>query len=270
MSQFVVDLEDREEEDKISESKVDAVQGEDETVVRARAASPVGSLKPSRKFGFWRAALVILILLAGTGAVVGYSYWQGLRQSPQYSLAALVEAARNGDQKTLDELVDTDAVVESFVPQVIDRAVDLYGRNQPAERIAKIKTYAAPLMPAIKERARAEVPRVIKEKTDKFSGVPSWAIAIGASQYLDIRTEGDTALIVSKIPARPFELTMKRSGERWQVVGIKDDVLATRIAESIGQELMILSTKDGINKAVESLGIPSLDRIRKKVEDLFR
>jgi hypothetical protein len=63
---------------------------------------------------------------------------------------------------------------------------------------------------------------------------------------------------------------MKRRGERWQVVGIKDDVLATRIAESIGQELMILSTKDGINKAVESLGIPNLDRIRKKVEDLFR
>lgn len=270
MSQFVVDLNDPEE--KESESTGVDERGDDETVVRSRPKPSANPLKqvPRRKFGFWRIALVVLILFAGTAAVVGYFYWQGLRQSPQYSLASLVEAARNGDQKTLDELVDTDAVVENFVPQVIDRAVELYGRNQPPERIAKIRTYAAPLMPAIKERARAEVPRVIREKSDKFAGVPSWAIAIGAAQYLDIKTEGDTAVIVSRIPARPFELTMKRRGERWQVVGIKDDVLATRIAESIGQEIMLLSTKDGINKAVESLGIPNLDKIRKKVEDLFR
>lgn len=270
MSEIVVDLKDPENQDE--ETAADEALAEDETVVRARSkpASEASITPRARKFGFWRIALIVLTLLAGTGAVVGYFYWQGLRQSPQYSLAALVEAARNDDQKTIDELVDTDAVVESFVPQVIDRAIELYGRNQPPERISRIKTYSAPLMPAIKERARAEVPRVIKEKSDKFAGVPSWAIAIGASQYLDIKIEGETALIISKIPARPFELTMKRRGERWQVVGIKDDVLATRIAESIGQELMILSTKDGINKAVESLGIPNLDRIRKKVEDLFR
>ncbi len=262
MSQFVVNLSDpKKDEPKIETPKFEPVK------------KSADNFQTPKKRGCGRILGVSGIVLAAlllVGTVVGYFYWQNLKTTPQYSLALLVDAARRNDQQAIDELVDTDAVVESFLPQVTDKAVELYGKNLPADKIAKVKDAATPLMPAIKARARQEVPRVIAEKTDKFSGIPYWAIAIGASYYLDVKQDGETATIVSKIPERQFELTMKRKGDKWRVVGIKDDALAKRIAETIGQELIAISTKESLKKASEKLKAPELQNVQKKIEDLFK
>ena len=209
--------------------------------------------------------LGVLVLLAAIG---GYFYWQNLKTTPQYSLALLVEAARRNDQPLIDELVDTDAVVDSFIPQITDKAIELYGKNLPPQTLAKVSQATAPLIPAIKKRARQEVPRVIQEKTDKFASVPFWAIAAGAGRFMDIRPDGETALITSRIPERQFELTMRRNGDKWRVVAIRDEALALRVAQSVGQELIAISTKEGVKKAGERLGIP--ESIRKKLDDIFK
>lgn len=229
--------------------------------------------KPREKSGcgrFVSIAGLVLLVVAFVGVIIGYFYWQSVKAAPEYSLAMLVDAARRNDQKAIDELVDTDAVVDDFLPQITDKAIELYGRGFPPEKIARVKSFAAPLMPAIKQRARIEVPRVIQEKTEKFKQVPYWAIALGAGQFLDIKTNGDDATIVSKIAERPFELKMKRVGDKWKVVAIKDDVLARRIAEKVGQEMIALSAKDGLKKLSDGLNVPSLESIKKKVEDLFK
>lgn len=259
MSQFVVDLSEPEEKKKPEPNAPNQVR-----------SSPPAAVAPKKRFGCFKIAGVLLALFTGIALVVGYFYWQGVKQSPQYSLAMLVEAARNDDQKAIDELVDTDAVVDSFMPQIIDKATELYGRNLAPDKIARVKTFAGPLMPAIKQRARAEVPRVIKEKSDKFASVPAWAIAIGAGWYLDIKQNGETATVVSQIPTRQFELTMKRNGDKWRIVAIKDEALATRIAQTVGQELIAISTKEGLKKATETLNVPTLENLKKKVEELFR
>lgn len=258
MSQFVVNLS---EPEKTAPTKTEAPK-------TSSGNSPV----PKQRGGWGRVLRISAIVLGGlllVGAMSGYFYWQSVKAAPEYSLALLVEAARRGDQKAMDELVDTDAVVESFLPQITDKATELYGRNLPPEKIARVKDFAKPLLPAIKQRARQEVPRVIKEKTDRFANVPYWAIALGAPQFLDIKPSGDKAIITSKIPERPFELTMKRNGDKWRVVGIKDEALATRIAQTVGQELITISTQQGIKKAGEKLNAPGLENIQKKIEDLF-
>ena len=53
--------------------------------------------------------------------VVGFFYWQSIKTTPQYSLALLVDAARRDDQAEIDKLVNVDAVVDDFVPQITDK-----------------------------------------------------------------------------------------------------------------------------------------------------
>jgi len=279
MSHFVVNLSEPEKEEEPQ-----TVQGKNAdgtnvskkvgvTNVTQKAEETNISEKPKKRggcgkiLGISAIALGVIFLI---GAVVAYFYWQSVKQTPQYSLALLVDAARRNDQKAIDELVDTDAVVESFLPQITDKATEMYGKNLPADKLVKVKDAATPLMPAIKQRARQEVPRVIQEKTDKFASIPYWAIAIGAEYYLDIKPSGDTATVTSKIPERQFELTMKRNGDKWRVVGIKDDALAKRIAETIGQELIAISTKESLKKASEKLKAPDLENVKKKIDDIFK
>lgn len=265
MSQFVVNLQEPEKE-----------KNEPRPDVRLNSVSPAAAdetKKPKTRGGCRRILVISGIILAvvmAVGAIVGYFYWQGLKQTPQYSLALLVDAARRGDQAAMDELVDTDAVVDSFLPQIREKAIELYGKNLPKDKIGKVEKVTESLKPSIKQRAREEVPRVIQEKTDQFASIPYWAIAIGAGRYLDIKIEGETAIVTSKIPERQFELTMKRNGDKWRVIGIKDDALARRIAETIGQELISISTKDGLKKASEKMNVPDLENMKKKLDDIFK
>lgn len=259
MSNFVVNLNEPEKENA---SKSAASQ----TILENQNApkKPSVFLKILRIFG----VLVVLFLLIG--AIGGYFYWQNLKKSPQYSLALLVDAARRDDQKAIDELVDTDAVVDDFMPQITDKAIELYGRGVAPATIQKMAQVAAPLMPAIKQRARAEVPNLIREKTRQFENYPFWTIAVGAGRFLDIINENDKAFVKSKIQNRPLEVTLKRNGERWQVVTVKDEVLARRVAEKIGQDLISVAQKGSVKKAGEQFGVSNLEEMLKKAEDIFK
>lgn len=229
--------------------------------------------KPKKRSAFLKivgvlGALLGVILLGG--AIGGYLYWKSFEDTPQYSLALLIDAARRDDQAAVDQLVDTNAVVDDFMPQITEKAVELYGRGLPPQTLAKVAQVAAPVLPAVKERARAELPRVIREKTDKFANVPFAAIVLGADKYLDITNEGNTAFVRSKIADRPLEVKMRKNGEKWQVIGVRDEQLATQIAQKIGQEIIAVATKGGINKSTENLGVKNLQDLLKQAEGILK
>lgn len=216
---------------------------------------------------------VLVFILIVIGAVSGFFYWRYIKTTPQYSLALLVEAARENEQKKVDELVNTDSVVDDFLPQITDKAIELYGRGLPREILKKVTRVAAPLLPAVKDRARAELPGLIRQKTQRFDGVPFWVIAIGAERFLDIRQEGDKAFIKSKAENRPFEIVMKKNGELWQVVAVKDEALARKIAEKIGKEIMELAKKKGeknLRDAGKEIGVENLQELFKDFTDIFK
>ncbi len=251
---------------------------EDEPKIAAKSAPKVNApafgdyQQPKKKSGCLKYAGIfagILAVAAVIGAIGGYFYWQSLKKTPQYSLALLVDAARKDDQKTIDSLVDTDAVVDDFMPQITDKAVELYGKGLPPQALSKIAQIAAPVLPAVKERARAELPNLIRDKTDKLANVPFAAIVIGADRYLDIKQEGETATIKSKIPDQQFELKMKRNGNVWQLIGAKDDKLATKIAQKIGQEIIAAATNKGSGTG-DTFGVKNLQDLLKKANDLLK
>lgn len=229
--------------------------------------------KPKKRSGFakfLKGLGIFLVLLLLVGSIGGYFYWQHLKTTPQYSLALLIDAARRDDQKTVDKFVDADAIVDDFMPQITDKAVELYGRGVPPATIAKIEQVAAPVLPSVKLRARAEIPALIRDKTEKFNKIPFWAIALGAKRYLEITHEGEKAFINSKLQESPLNLTLKRSGDTWKVIGVTDEELSKQIAEKIGQQIILAAGKGGIQKASEEFGVRDLGEVINQLDGIFK
>jgi hypothetical protein len=263
MSRFTVNLDDSAHAPVAGE-----VGFKDDTPPFLSAADPT-----PKKVSKLPRILAILGLVVGLGLAVvligGYFYWQSIKPTPAYSLAMLVDAARRDDKEAMQQYVDSDAAVDNFVPQITDKAVELYGKNLAPAQIDKVKLIAGPLMPSIKQRAKDELPRVIREKTAPFESIPYWAIALFAGRAVDITITGDSALVKSKMPEHPLELTMKKNGDIWKVVALKDDVLAQKIAQKIGQEMVAAATKGGLKKAGEKFGVQNLDDVMKNT-DIFK
>ncbi len=219
-----------------------------------------------RVFKIAAAVVAVAAVIAG---FAGYLFWRGLQQTPEYSLALLIDAAKRDDQAAVDRLVDTNAVVENFVPQVTEQAVELYGRNQPASVIDKAARVAAPLMPAVKERARAELPGIIRRETERFGDVPFAAMAVLADRYFEADVKGDKAEMRSLVPGREFQVSMRRQGDGWQVVEVRDESLARQIAETIGQQLIAIAANGGRPDSAAELGGANLQQLLKQAEEAF-
>ena len=218
----------------------------------------------------FRKIFISLIALVVVFTAAGCLYWRSLQTTPQYSLALLIDAARRDDKAKVKDLVDSDKVVDSFVPEIIDSAVELYGRGLPPETIANLTVVAEPIMPALKDRARMELPKVIRDRTAKFDRVPFAAIVMGADRYLDIKVDGDTADVTSKIPDKPLQLKMTRVQDHWQVVGVEDKDLAESIAQTVGQQIIAVASGARIGDASKNLGVKNLADVLKQAEELLR
>ncbi|MFL6467410.1 MAG: hypothetical protein ACJ72Z_05585 [Pyrinomonadaceae bacterium] len=205
-----------------------------------------------RYFGI--GAIVFLVIGLAIG---GFVYWQSLKSTPQYSLALLVDAARRDDQAEVAELVDSDAMVDDLLPQVIEKAAEIYGRGQPKTVIQKATVAATPLLPAVKEKARAELPGLIRRETSRFGNVWFPLMVLGANRYLDIRFEGETAFVNSKKSEEATEVKMVRNGGKWKIVGVRDERLASEIARRVGQEIIALTMSGNKN----GLGVKSIDAL---------
>ncbi|MFL6375163.1 MAG: hypothetical protein ACJ73D_10895 [Pyrinomonadaceae bacterium] len=220
----------------------------------------------SRRLKITAIAAAALVVLAGGAFLL---YYQSLKKTPQYSLALLIDAARRNDKDQFAQLIDTDAVVDDFVDQVMDRAVDLYGRGVPQVVIDKARGLTGPILPIIKSQAHDRLAAAIKVRTQKFANVPFFVMAFAADRYLQIDVNGDIATVHSKIEDRPLDIKMKRNGDRWQVVSVKDDQLATDVARSIGQELMDLAETKITDAAAQRLGVGNLLNLVRQAENLL-
>ena len=222
-----------------------------------------------RRKRFLVIGLALVAVISLIGSLGSYIYWQRLKDTPQYSLALLIDAAKRDDQNEIDELINIDNVVDDFLPQITVKAVEIYGRGLPPAIVGQLTKVAAPMMPAVKDRARAVLPGLIRERVERFGNVPFAAMVLGAGQYLDIKVSGDNAIVKSKLPEHPLELKMRRNGARWQIVGVRDEQLATDIAKKIGQEIISIAM-GGINKTANQHGIGNLADLLRQAEELIK
>ncbi|MFN2502605.1 MAG: hypothetical protein ABR530_11445, partial [Pyrinomonadaceae bacterium] len=153
---------------------------------------------------------------------------------------------------------------------ITSKAIDMYGRGLPPSTLGQVANIARPILPAVKDRARSELPRVIRDRTARFGYVPFFAMVMGADRYLDIAIYGDLAVVKSKIADRPLEMKMRRSGDNWQVVGVREEQLATDIARKIGQEILAIAAAGGPRNTADTYGIGNLSDLLRQAEELVR
>jgi hypothetical protein len=187
-----------------------------------------------------RVLLIVLLVIAAllVGLAIGFFFWwRSYKTSPAYSIALLVDAAQRNDAAAIDEVVDTQKIAESFAPQVTEQATARFGTAlTPAVR-KQVETLVPRLLPRLQERVREEVVRQVKEIGASAEGKPFILIALSVPYLLDISEEGDGAKAVAARNERTVELTLQRNGERWKVVGVKDEQLAKRMVDDIAKDL---------------------------------
>lgn len=218
----------------------------------------------------FRTALALLLVVVFAVSAAGLLYWWRLKASPEYSLALLVERVHTGDDSAVDEFVDMDAVIEDFLPQVEEKAMELYAKGLPPGALGKIAELAAPLKPVVKARAREEFPDVIRSKTARYQGYPAWLMAIGLGSLSTVVFEGDGAVMTLTLRDRRVDLSLRRSGSVWKIVGVKDETLARQVAEKIGRDLILAAIEGGAREVAERLGIGGVNEILDQVDDIVR
>jgi hypothetical protein len=175
---------------------------------------------------------LVLVLLVGS-----YTWWQGFKKSPPYSLALLVDAAQHDDMPAVESLIDSDQIAQGFIPQVIDNLAGA-GSTLPPQARASLTTALPQLLPRVREGVRDEIARGLKGVSEgKSSSLPFFVKALGVRQAATVTERGDAATVSLKAGDRPIELAMRRDGERWKVVTVKDPQLASEIAARLASSL---------------------------------
>jgi len=175
---------------------------------------------------------VLLVLL-----VSGYAWWRGFERSPAYSLALLVDAAQRDDKQTVESLIDADKIAEGFIPQVMEKLTGA-GSTIPPQVRPQLNAVVAQQFPRVRETMRDEIARGLKDlRGGDTSSTPFFVKALGVRGLTDVREQGDTAAVAVKQEGRALDLTMKREGDRWRVVNVKDDKLATDMAARLAANI---------------------------------
>lgn len=210
--------------------------------------------RPRRMSRGGRRKLMLAAALTGAllvAALAGAYFWyQSYKKSPTYSLALLVDAARRNDRQTVDQLVDADRVTQSLVPQVVAK-VSARGQGAqggaaqvPASVRRYVEANAGVLIPGAREQVRDALVAGIKQGVaSRADSYPFFLTAVGARFAADeIKVEGDVASVSFKSNSQPAELGLQRSGagERWRIVSVQSDELATRIADNLSRGLPAL------------------------------
>ena len=197
---------------------------------RAQQNRPRGS-RVKKALGIIALLLCACVLIAIVG---GYFWWQHYKTGPAYSLALIVDAAQRNDMETVDRLVDADKVIDNIGSQVVND-LDKQSSSLNPLLIKRLQTLVPRTLPYIKEQARRELMKEIKEFSARAGkDRPFPFIALSIPFIFHTKEEGDTAQVNGKIDDKPLEMTMQRDGDHWKIVAIESDIIGSSVRARLG------------------------------------
>jgi len=174
--------------------------------------------------------LFVAVVAAAAGGI--YLWWLHYQTTPAYSLALLIDAVQRNDMATVDQLVNTDQIVNNLASQVTEKTAARYGATLNAATRRRVETLVPGLLPRAKEDARDALAKRVREFSRNSESTPFIVMAIGLPYLVTITDEDDVANVTGP-ETKQLELTMRRAGDRWKVTGLKDDALVQRIVDKI-------------------------------------
>ncbi|HKY27139.1 MAG TPA: hypothetical protein VJM12_04255 [Pyrinomonadaceae bacterium] len=197
-----------------------------------------GARTPARKSKRrWPKALLILAttgaLLVMVGAGAAYFWWQSYKTTPAYSLALLLDASQHNDNSVMEQIIDSDQIVDSLRARITEKTVARYGGTLNASTRKRIEAMVPALLPGVKTSVRAELTKRVAEVFEKSEPKPFVVLALGIPYLVNITSDGDAARATAPVGDAKVEFVLRRDGERWKITGINDDTVVDRIVDSI-------------------------------------
>src|SRR5436190_1156983 len=172
-------------------------------------------------------AIILLVVVGGLG-VGGYFWWRHYQSGPGYSLALLVDGAQRNDAGVVDSILDTDKISNDFVTQVRQKMPGADPSLWPA-----VDSVTHSVSTKLKDTVREQMMKELRDLTDVAAGKPFIIVALAVPRFVDIKQQDKTAQATARIKEQEIQLTMQSTGDRWRVVAVKDDKLATMVADSL-------------------------------------
>ncbi len=176
---------------------------------------------------------VICIVIAALAAVGVYFWWQHYQTTPAYSLALLVDAAQQNDTATVNQFLDGQKIVGNLVSQVTGSATGLFGIELDAATRQRAEALVQSVTPAVQASIQQELVKSIIELAQQSERRPFVVLALALPYVVKVTTEGETSRAVFTANGRTVDLLLARNGERWQVVGIKDDGFVKSVVDRL-------------------------------------
>jgi uncharacterized membrane protein len=177
---------------------------------------------------------LVLVLIAGGLGTGGYFWWRNYQNGPAYSLAVLVDAVQRNDNATFDKMIDVDKISTDFVSQVRDKTA---GSLAAALWTAQGDAATAAVSAKIKESLNEQLVAQLRDLTAVAKGKPLFIVALGTRYFASIKQENSTANATVNIKGEVIQLTMQAEDNRWRIVAVKDEKLATIVADAVVKSL---------------------------------
>lgn len=196
---------------------------------------------------------VVLLLIVGASGTGGYFWWRNFQKGPAYSLALLVDAVQRNDAVTVDRMIDTDKISADFVSQVREKTAgsSLAASLWSTQADAATTTISAKM----KESLHEQLINQLRELTAVAKGKPLFIVALGVPYFADIKQENNSASATVNIKGEVIKLTMQPEENRWRIVAVQDDKLATMVADAVVKNLPANGShvQDEIRKQLDKL-----------------
>jgi hypothetical protein len=185
-----------------------------------------------RWFALILGALLIIALAAS------FFWWQHYKTTPAYSLALLVDAAQRNDDAAFDRLIDMEKVFDNFMPQVAQTAAGGVVSDVANSLRTQIQSLAPGVMTTVKETLKEEIRKRINELAGSSGARPFFLTALAIPFKAKISESDETAKALINSGDHQVELSMERiDGGYWRITSLRDDELATRVADNILKDL---------------------------------
>ena len=202
--------------------------------------------KPVRKRRRWPRVLGILALLVllfvVAAAVGGYFLVRRYQSSPTYALALMFDAAQRNDVAEFDKRIAGEEIAKNMTAAVSQKAASRYGGSLNSSVQQKIDSTMSSLLPRVKQTVHDEFLNAMKAAAPEQR---SFISIVGAVQsMMTVTTNGDSAKATGKMAGHDIELGMRRDGDGWKVIDVKDDLIVQRVVDNVMKELPAIGGAD--------------------------
>jgi hypothetical protein len=186
----------------------------------------------------------LMLLVVVVAAVGSFLWWRNYQTTPAYTLALIAYAAQQNDVPEIEKRINDEEIAKNLVPGVSQKAAGRYGLAINNSIQAQIDKTVPSLMPRLKQTIHEELMRDLKLFASHAEPRSFPLLLITVPRLATITTEGDAAKVKAPLLDRDIEFTMKRNGDGWQIIEVKDEALVQRIVDNVMKELPAIGSID--------------------------